>query len=243
MKMKKCLVVLFSLALVVTLMTPALATENDPSLYQEELEYYAYMNLKTADETLEAKVLEARSEIIMNTSWVVDGVNGYVVDENDNIVRKIPEFHDIFPSDWDIPAFHIEKANLGPEVSLRAEDGYWSPTDYPLSLENPSDTQNTRSFTHFTTHGFIGTSSEYSIIKVRTRGFCCNRELDKPTYNVGYTNYYTGESLGLSVRMSESESFAIEPPLDIEVAIRASTYSTPADWILTVDCYRIYCGY
>lgn len=239
MKLKRVLAGVFSLALMFTMEASAFAAEIASSARQKELEYYAYMNLESVDEEMEYLVLNARNEIIMETSWVADGVKGYVVDENDKIVREVPHFYEVFPADWQMPVFPTEKTNLGHDVVIQAENGYWDAKDYNVSLKNPSTTQNTSPFAHFGTHKFVGTSAEYYIEKVSTSGFCCDRELNNPTYNVGYSNYDTGASLGLSTRMGESESFTIEPPADIEVAIRASTFSTPADWILTVGYYRV----
>lgn len=236
---KKVLAGMISLALMVTMAMPAFATGITTSLHQQELVNLAYMDLETADPALESKILEARSEIVLNTSWVADGIRGYVVDENNNILREVPQFHDVFPSDWDIPAFPAEKSSSEMAVTPQADSGYWDPRQYTVKLKNPSASQNTAPFTHFSTHALEGTPAEYEITEVMTNGWCTNRELDDPTYNIGYSNYNTGASLGLSTRMSESESFAIEPPFGIELAVRASTYSTPEDWLLTVACYRV----
>jgi len=239
MKIKKILESLLLFALIVTMTTSVFAEEATSSLHQEELEHFAYMNLETADKALESKILEARSEIILNTSWVVNGVRGYIVDDDNNIVREIPQFYEIFPSDWDVPVFPAEEASQETYATPQSDSGYWDPLQCSVSLKNPSATKNTKPFTHFPTHFVVGTFYEYSITKVSTGGSCTNRELRNPTYNVGYSNYNTGASLGYSTEMSESESFVIEPTLDIEVAIRASTYSTPAEWMMFVGRYRI----
>lgn len=75
--------------------------EIDAYLNEHGEEYYAYMILDEAEETLKPVILEARWRIISRTGWVVDGVNGYLEDEEGNI-EVVPQFHDIFPPDWDI---------------------------------------------------------------------------------------------------------------------------------------------
>jgi len=64
---------------------------------------YAYMDLETADESLKAKILEARNKIILSESWAADGIYAYVSDPDGNIVNVLPQFSELFPSDWDVP--------------------------------------------------------------------------------------------------------------------------------------------
>lgn len=52
--------------------------------------------------------------------------------------------------------------------------------------------------------------------------------------NVGYSNNTTGESLGLATRLENGETFSIDPPTGVKVAVRASTYDTVATWSMEV---------
>lgn len=65
-------------------------------------EYYAYMILDDAEESLRPIILEARWRIISNTTWVDDELNGHIEDEMGNIIEVVPHFHEIFPEDWEI---------------------------------------------------------------------------------------------------------------------------------------------
>ena len=65
-------------------------------------DYYAYMILDEAEESLKPIILEARWRIISNTSWVDDELNGHIEDEAGNIIEIVPHFHEIFPADWEI---------------------------------------------------------------------------------------------------------------------------------------------
>lgn len=71
--------------------------------------YYAYMDLETADESLKAKILEARNIIISNSSWTADGVKGYIENREDGTVRELPHFSEIFPSDWEMPVLSTKE--------------------------------------------------------------------------------------------------------------------------------------
>ena len=68
----------------------------------------AYLDLSTAEESLQPVILEARKIIIFRYSWVADGIEGFVHDENGKIVEKVPQFSDLFPSDWDEPIVSTE---------------------------------------------------------------------------------------------------------------------------------------
>jgi hypothetical protein len=70
---------------------------------QNGLDYYAYMDISSAPDELVPVILEARSRIISQTSWVADDLNGWVEDCDGNIIEIVPKFHEIFPQDWEIP--------------------------------------------------------------------------------------------------------------------------------------------
>lgn len=70
-----------------------------------EVRYFAYMNLNGADESLKSKILQARNIVISNSSWVADGITGYVKDRDTGTITLLPHFSEIFPSDWEIPVY------------------------------------------------------------------------------------------------------------------------------------------
>ena len=73
-------------------------------LESETLEYYAYMILEEAPEELKPVILEARNRIIHNCpGWVDDELDGWVTDQEGNVIEVVPHFHEIFPEDWEIP--------------------------------------------------------------------------------------------------------------------------------------------
>jgi len=79
---------------------------------EEDIQYYAYLNLSTAAEELKPIVLAARNIIIYRYSWVADGLNGQILDKNGNIKRKVPEFSELFPEDWELPVSPAKDVDL-----------------------------------------------------------------------------------------------------------------------------------
>ena len=70
---------------------------------EEEIQYYAYLNITAEDESLHPIILAARRIIIYRQPWVADEVEGWVKDRNGNIIATLPHFSDLFPDDWEIP--------------------------------------------------------------------------------------------------------------------------------------------
>lgn len=92
----------FSASAATTVMPYYTMEEIDVYLKEHGEEYYAYMILDEAEESLKPIILEARWRIISNTTWVDDDLNGHIEDEMGNIIEIVPHFHEIFPADWEI---------------------------------------------------------------------------------------------------------------------------------------------
>lgn len=84
--------------------------EDTNFLDDSQVLYFAYMDLNEADEALKSKILQARNIVISNSSWVADGVNGYIENRDTGIITPLPHFSEIFPSDWDMPVYPTEDA-------------------------------------------------------------------------------------------------------------------------------------
>ena len=69
---------------------------------EEDIQYYAYLDLDSAEEEIKDVILAARNLIIHRQSYVVEG-EAVITDKNGNIVREVPKFYDLFPEDWDVP--------------------------------------------------------------------------------------------------------------------------------------------
>lgn len=77
----------------------------EPYFENNSLEYYAYMDIHSADPELIPIILEARNRIIFTHSWTHDEIDGSVLDEEGNVIETVPLFHDVFPTDWEVPCF------------------------------------------------------------------------------------------------------------------------------------------
>ena len=73
---------------------------------RREAERYAYMDLESAPEHLKEKILAARNEMIYRycPGWSANGWECAVIDlETGEVIRRLPDFYDLFPRDWEIP--------------------------------------------------------------------------------------------------------------------------------------------
>jgi len=81
-------------------------------LTTDNLNYYAYMEIESADPQIKPIIVEARNRIIYNTSWVDDDLNGWVTDEFGNVIAIVPHFSEVFPDDWEIPQIATENIEV-----------------------------------------------------------------------------------------------------------------------------------
>lgn len=72
-------------------------------LSDETIQYYAYLNLDTAEDALRPIIITARNKIIYRHSWVADEADGEILDQAGNVKEVLPHFSELFPSDWEVP--------------------------------------------------------------------------------------------------------------------------------------------
>lgn len=73
---------------------------------EEDIQYYAYLDLETAGDDLKPIILAARNQIIFRYSWVADGLSGRVYSSDGTLIEEQPHFSELFPEDWDPPVCH-----------------------------------------------------------------------------------------------------------------------------------------
>lgn len=244
--MKKLLSVLLTLTLlnVMTFSVGALdiAQRKDTGILAAA-EQFAYMDLSSAPEEMHSTIIAARKALIASKSWVADGLVGYETDSNGNIVKYLPNFSDIFPTSWKIPTLDELQNTSSAEVSHTSTsynslsspyDGWQLYFEETLILSVPVAGTNTPPFLIFDTYDFEDTSLERTITAVSSSAYCTTT--DDVTYNLGYTNATTGESLGYNVSMPSGHSFLIDNlPFNQLVSVRASTNdSTATSWRMSV---------
>ena len=194
------------------------------------------MNLDSASASIKPLILSARYEIIFNTDWVADGIIGHELDENGNIVKTLPNFSEVFPSDWSVPVFQ-ETLDV-PVLSPFAQSGYqYIDTLFQDSvlLKAPPMYADTPAFYTFNTKAMLATGDSYRYTKVTTQGI---QFVSDATFNVGYTNAATGASLGYDTNMPSGHILEISIPSTVsKVSVRASTYDGNEYWTMIVRGY------
>lgn len=221
--MKKKILMVLVITLFCTTLTPAMAAEKTSDLPNEHLMELAYMDSSAVvNESLRTEIIQARNELIHQESWVADGVNGYVVDANGNIIEELPQFSEIFPSDWELPSVVQETTDI--PVMTRA----WEPVlEKEVTLKKASGT----TATPF--HSMATSTSRYYLKSITTCGTKAGG-----TYNLGYTNKSTGDEIAWKTKLASGNGLRIDPPKNITVSIRASTYTDPGTWLMEIDADR-----
>lgn len=222
--MKKLVTLALACIMATILCVPSLAAYNEDAKMTE----IAYMDIDQASEEIQPKILEAREKIIMSQSWVVDGAKGYVYDKDGNVIEEVPQFHDLFPADWEVPVVTAQKEvkTATPQVARDYTDimVFFHDTLY---LEEAPSSSNTPSFTSVDT-SFKRGYEQYDLTSIYTEAYCHIGEGGTFTYNVGYTDADTGKSLGLKTRMQSGQYFSMSvssSEVD-EIAVRASMNSS-----------------
>ena len=244
---KRMLSVILTIAMMMATSVPAFAVGE-----KEAITKLAYMDLQQASAEMREKILEAREKIIFSQSWVVDGVQGFVYDENGNVIEEVPHFSEIFPADWEVPVFdtneNVAQKSIDESQAIQALNDYTGMiTVYKstLKLRVPSGNTETPPFTSFNTL-FKSGYFYFDITYVYTRGYDLDSSSSYKNYfNVGYTNADTGEALGWKTHIESWDVFGISTPPYTNIAVRASMYSDNADvksgnWEIGIYAY---CNY
>ena len=231
--MKKAISIILSVSILMAMYMPTYAAPSNFNASkfvptQEQINTLAYMDLECANAEMKEEIIKARMELIYSQDWVVDGINGYVLDEKGSVVEEVPHFSELFPSDWSVP--NIVNVSASSDMVAPAQpQGAGVHVYYNdwLTLSVPSASVNSPSF------GWVSTSGPgYRLISLTTGGeisFAGN-----PTFNVGYTNTDTGTSLGWKANIPNRYSFTISNlPEETNISVRASTYDTPGEWWVT----------
>lgn len=200
----------------------------------------AYVDISCVnDDLIKEAVLAAREEIIYSKTWVADGINGRIID-SDGTVTEVPHFSELFPEDWEIPVMSCSQGEVEVEQvemngrATSAEIDIWSCYEGNLRLTNPSSLYDTDPFCTFRTSGSLEPVYDFVVESVYVWGGY-HFPSGIGTYNVGFSNNDTGASLGYATRLNSGQGFEIDPPAEITLGVRASTYDTVGNWYFEVD--------
>lgn len=247
--MKKAICMLLAVVMIVAMSIPVMAdnyTREITSIVNDDLYAIAYTVIDEQTTNVQKeRILAAREEIIYSQSWVADGLSGRILDCNGNVKRSLPQFSELFPEDWDLP---VDEETQKP---LNGMMGYSSSVmsnlpEFDIShsfqgevkLSAPS-LPLTPPFCSFVTTGFPGLNNEYYVETVYTEGIFMNLQ-EVGTFNVGYTNVTTGESLAFATYLDNGDVFQFDPPESITLGVRASTYDRPGKWTMSVVTKRVF---
>lgn len=195
---------------------------------EDDVRLIAEMPLDTAGPEMQEQILEARNEIIFSEGWSADGVEIYV-ERRDGTIEKVPEFSELFPG-WDMPTIEnslsveSDAELLGDEDSSEIMPLSVYALSFRLYLRNPSSAGDTSPFTHFTHNG--------TFVKAEVDSLTSSEHC-----NIGFSDYYTGKSLGYLPNRYPGESVTMYTLGwdSFECAVRASTNSAPGYGVITVS--------
>lgn len=227
--MKRAVTILLACVLSFSVSLSAVAAELETPEVSDDVNAYAYMSLEAADEITREQILAARSEIIMNTSWVDDSVNGWIRDESGAIVDTVPHFSDLFPADWEVPVLPSTPTIQIEPFSL--EFGF----NGNVWLSRPPQSGTPNPFYTLNTVGFPGTAYEYYVESISTVGYYGSGA----TYNIGYINNDTGRVVGNQKGLDNGKSFEISAPIDASVSVYASTEDSVGNWTMIVTYEKV----
>lgn len=250
--MKKITSFVLAIMMVITMSIPVMAandTQETMALSDDTVEAVyatAYMVIdEETEEEQKAQILAAREEVIYSKSWVADGLSGRILDRDGNVKRVLPQFSDIFPEDWDLPITEESQGGLnssetcGLEIMTVLPEFDVVQSFYgEVKLSAPS-LPLTPPFCTIETTGWPGYTQEYYVETVYTNGVYKNL-FEEGTFNVGYTDVSTGESLAFATYLENGDTFEFDPPENITLGVRASTYDRKGGWTMRVDSRRIF---
>ena len=232
--MKKVINAILIAVVMTAICIPAYATSyesvsSDFESERERVRTLAYMDLEQADGGMKEQIIEAREEIIFSHGWVADGYEGYIIDENGNVLEEVPTFAELFPSDWDIPNMEFQgtDGDYGLLMPMQEEGNVYY-NDY-LDLSEPDPDRDSPPFCYVQTE-----EMGWHLTSLSTFG---SISVPNATYNVGYANGDTGKTILWEPFIDSGDGCLLlerEIPLSSEVTVRASSNDTPGEWWFTV---------
>lgn len=208
---------------------------------------YAYLDIdeinvtRTAESSaLEDRVLDARETIIYTQDWVRDGGWAALYDKNTGELTEIPEFHDLFPEDWDLPnAKDWDIENVVNPTGDSSQGGtlsysgpYRKTLQHPygtIELPYPSSTTNTPAFGYYYTGNNTKGTQLYSLD--------CTYGLSQgQTWNAGYSGGTTADFNKTDIPYDEGLLLTLDEYTTYY--FRASSYYGPLS--AQIELYYLY---
>lgn len=213
---------------------------NDAVFSAMSSEELAYCNISEVPANWRDAVLAARNEIIYNEEWVADGYAGYIEDvETGEIIRTLTSFSELFPG-WDLPVHDVVNEDAyttfplsfakASSLNIQSADSWLRLGSISHYLAAASNVNATPFITFLVDPYTMGTSIRSYATSLTSSQTC----------NIGFSNASTGEDLGNALYLSLYQTAVISDVGNINLSIRASTYSTPGWSTLAIDgAYRV----
>ncbi len=219
--MKKIVLIIMATIMACCCISPAYAAGVvTDSPFSAEVVNLAYMDLDSANVDTHASILQARRVIIENSTWVADDLNGWIEDEEGNIIEVVPHFHEIFPADWEIPTYPTSTSSVESVTPRSWQESFSNSVTLSSSFQE---------FHTVDTGEFAGLIVDQISTVGRNYGY---------TYSIEYYNTTSNKSCGSASDLSSGKSFNIEAPTDATISIRAKSSRT-LGWWMTVATDRI----
>lgn len=219
----------------------AVSVEEELQSALDSAEQYAYLDLNSASTDLQEKILEARKTIIFSQDWVADGFTGYIQDvETGEILKELPSFSSVFP-DWDIPILdpvtesetvgNLSPVQMEAEITPLADLDSWLRLGSFSTYLNSASSSNADPFVSFTMDPYSMGTSVRAYATALTSSQTCN---------IGFSDPSTGVSYISGTYLSPNQAVSLHGLYYTDIAVRASTFSTPGWATIAVDgAYRV----
>ena len=178
---------------------------------------YAYMDYNSASDEMKELILDSRSSIVYSSDvmWTVDGQVGILNDDGTTTI--LPEFNEVFPSDWnldDITAKYEEKLATS---TMRAA-GFSGMVNVPAQSDNYSS-----EFYQFTGSG----ADVYAWAETLPTNY---------TINFGFRNADTNRDIGWAGNLPVGRACSISTVSGVRYAVRCSSSSGNCNaWVCVQD--------
>ena len=231
MKIKRMLTSALAVICMFCMSIPAMAAvpaqdsdfiENQKASTIKAAEAIAYMDVDSASAEMQDRILAAREIIIESKSWIADGFEAVIKNE-DGTSTKVPHFSELFPG-WDIPTIDSNapmSASVAPQVANADVPSGWGSTT--VYVNRASSTTNAQPFIYLPNWQFptFNEEMDVKVVHLETSTSC----------NLGFNNVTLGISAGHFVDLTEGQTVGVlaVPGTNYQMAVRASTYVTPGN--------------
>lgn len=243
--MKRVFAIVFTCALLAVFSCLGVSAATGENVISEmTTEQLAYLDVESASKEMQEKILAARKEIIYSTDWVADGYDMYIGNmATGEVERKVPHFSEVFPG-WEIPTEDFSMEQISGIEGLTTTSSVYtnvsetqpaSTTDelvfynaYDVYMTEATDEQ-AEPFAEIYANPYTLGSAIRTVVEMLGASETCN---------IGYSDAATGKSIAYATNLIEGQYVDVTNVGDMDIYVRASTYSTPDLGLLSIYLYN-----